>query len=145
MSTAVTDPPAILSLNDPRIKEKLQALRQTDNFTNLLYLARTYLYLALVIGATLWFYTINDWSPWLNVPVTIAAIILIGAGQHQLTGLAHEASHHILLKNRFWNDLVSDWFCMFPLFSSTQHYRLQHIAHHQFVNDPSGRRKILVG
>ena len=73
---------------------------------------------------------------WLNVPVTLLAILLIGAGQHQLTGLAHEASHHILLKNRFWNDLVSDWFCMFPLFSSTQHYRLQHIAHHQFVNDP---------
>jgi fatty acid desaturase len=64
------------------------------------------------------------------------AIVLVGAGQHQLTGLAHEASHHILLKNRFWNDLVSDWFCMFPLFSSTQHYRLQHIAHHHFVNDP---------
>ena len=25
---------------------------------------------------------------------------------------------------------------MFPMYSSTQHYRLQHIAHHQFVNDP---------
>lgn len=136
MSTAVTTPPTILSLSDARIKEKLQALRQTDNVTNLLYLARTYLYLALVIGAALWFYAVNDWSFWLNVPVTIIAILLVGAGQHQLTGLAHEGSHHILLKNRFWNDLVSDWFCMFPLFSSTQHYRLQHIAHHQFVNDP---------
>jgi len=136
MSTAVSTPPTITSLSDARIKEKLQALRQTDNVTNLLYLARTYIYLALVIGTTLWFYAVNDWSFWWNVPVTIVAIILIGAGQHQLTGLAHEASHHILLKNRFWNDLVSDWFCMFPLFSSTQHYRLQHIAHHQFVNDP---------
>ena len=63
-------------------------------------------------------------------------IILVGAGQHQLTGLAHEASHHILFKNRLCNDLASDWLCMFPLFGSTQHYRLQHIAHHQFVNDP---------
>jgi fatty acid desaturase len=25
---------------------------------------------------------------------------------------------------------------MLPLFSSTHHYRLQHLAHHQFVNDP---------
>src|SRR5262249_15056328 len=32
--------------------------------------------------------------------------------------------------------IVSDWFCMFPLFSSTHHYRLQHLAHHQYVNDP---------
>ncbi|MBI3823663.1 MAG: fatty acid desaturase, partial [Planctomycetes bacterium] len=136
MATAVQTPPTMASLSDPRIKEKLQELRQTDNVTNLFYLVRVYLYLTLVIAATLWFYAINDVSLWLDVPITIVAIFLIGAGQHQLTGLAHEASHHILLRNRFGNDLVSDWFCMFPLFSSTQHYRLQHIAHHQFVNDP---------
>ena len=136
MATAVQTPATFTSLADPRIKEQLQQLRQTDNVTNLFYLLRTYLYLALVIGGALYFYAANEWSWWLNVPVTLLAILLIGAGQHQLTGLAHEASHHILLKNRFWNDFVSDWFCMFPLFGSTQHYRLQHIAHHQFVNDP---------
>jgi fatty acid desaturase len=127
---------AIVSLNDPRIKEQLQRLRQTDNVTNLAYLLRTYAYLAAVIGSALWFYAVNDWGWWLNIPVTIVAVILVGAGQHQLTGLAHEASHHLLLKHRLWNDLIADWFTMFPLFSSIQHYRLQHIAHHQFVNDP---------
>jgi fatty acid desaturase len=136
MATVTQDSPSIATLADPRIKEQLQALRVTDNFTNIFYLFRTYLYLTLVIGGTVWFYATNDWFLWLNVPITMIAIVPIGAGQHQLTGLAHEASHHILLKNRFWNDLVSDWFCMFPLFSSTQHYRLQHIAHHQFVDDP---------
>jgi fatty acid desaturase len=136
MATAVQAPPTASTLSDPRIKEKLQELRFTDNVTNLFYLVRTYLYLALIIGGMLTFYAFNDWAWWLNVPVTLLAILLIGAGQHQLTGLAHEASHHILFRNRFWNDLVSDWLCMFPLFSSTQHYRLQHIAHHQFVNDP---------
>lgn len=128
--------PTIAALSDPRLKEKLQALRLTDNVTNIFYTLRTYLFLTGAIGGTLWFYAANDWPWWLNVPITFIAIVLIGAGQHQLTGLAHEASHHILFKNRFWNDLVSDWLCMFPLFSSTQHYRLQHIAHHQFVNDP---------
>jgi fatty acid desaturase len=136
MATDVQTPPIVTKLSDPRIKEKLQALRQTDNFTNIYYLLRTYLYFAIVIGGTLWFYSANEWSFWINVPVTIVAIVLIGAGQHQLTGLAHEASHHILFKNRFCNDLVSDWFCMFPMYSATQHYRLQHIAHHQFINDP---------
>lgn len=136
MATAVQSPPTVVSLSDPRIKERLQTLRHTDNVTNIFYLARTYIFLAAVIGGTIAFYTLNDWSWWLNVPVTIIAIILIGAGQHQLTGLAHEASHHVLFRNRFVNDLASDWLCMFPLFSSTQHYRLQHIAHHQFVNDP---------
>ena len=136
MATVVSTPPTITSLSDPRIKDKLQELRRTDNVTNLFYLVRTYLFLILAIGGAIWFYAINDWSPWLNVPVAIVAIVLIGAGQHHLSGLAHEGSHHILLRNRLWNDIVSDWFCMFPLFSSTQHYRLQHIAHHQFVNDP---------
>jgi fatty acid desaturase len=124
------------NLQDPRLKEKLQQLRPTDNFTNIYYLVRTYLFFVLVIGSTIWFYHENVWGWWWNVPVTLFAVILVGAGQHQLTGLAHEASHHILFKHRIINDLISDWLCMYPLYSSTQHYRLQHIAHHQFVNDP---------
>src|SRR5258708_26392133 len=119
MATALQNPPEIASLADPRIKEQLQALRVTDNVTNFFYFARTYCYLTLVISGTLWFYALNDWSWWLNIPVTILAIVLIGARQHQLTGLSHEASHHILFRNRFSNYLVSDMLFLFPLFSST--------------------------
>jgi fatty acid desaturase len=127
------------SLQDPELKEKVQRLRQTDNYTNLYYLARTYILIAGVIGGAIWFYHYQapaGLSFWWNVPLTAVAIALIGALQHQLTGLAHEASHHLLFRNRYWNELASDWLCMFPLFSTTHHYRLQHLAHHQFVNDP---------
>jgi fatty acid desaturase len=127
------------SLQDPRLKEHLQRLRQTDNVTNLYYLIRTYLFLAAVIGGTIWFYHYRaeaDWAWAWNVPVTLVAIVLVGAGQHQLTGLSHEAAHHILFRNRRFNELASDLLTMFPMFSSTYHYRLQHLAHHQFVNDP---------
>lgn len=133
MSIITADAPK--TLQDPALKEKLQELRQTDNVTNFYYLLRTYGYLTLVIGGTVWFYA-QGFSWWWNVPVTLLAIVLIGAGQHQLTGLAHEGGHHILFRNRYLNEIVSDWFCMFPLFSSTHFYRLQHLAHHQFVNDP---------
>src|SRR5207302_1641178 len=140
MATAALPATAsIESIQDPRIKEKLQALRVTDNITNIYYFIRIYVYFALVLGGTLWFYHLQaaqGFSWWWNIPVTLVAIVLIGAGQHQLTALAHEAAHHTLFKNRFCNDLFSDWLCMFPLYSSTQHYRLQHLAHHQFVNDP---------
>jgi fatty acid desaturase len=134
-------PASIKSIQDPRIKEALQRLRVTDNVTNIYYVIRIYAYFAFVIGGALWFYHWQASTPdvvswWWNIPVTLAAIVLVGAGQHQLTALAHEAAHHTLFKNRLVNDFVSDWFCMFPLFSSTQHYRLQHLAHHQFVNDP---------
>jgi fatty acid desaturase len=127
------------ALQGAELKERLQHLRRTDNWTNWYYLARTYLYLALVLGGAVWF---DQWrqgagvSAWWDVPVFFVAIVLVGAGQHQLSGLAHEGVHHILFRNRYLNELVSDWFCLFPLFSSTHHYRLQHLAHHQFVNDP---------
>jgi fatty acid desaturase len=138
MATAAC-PPTIASLSDPRIKERIQALRATDNTTNIHYLVRTYLYFALVIGGTLAFYHLQVTHAWCwawNIPVTLLAIVLIGAGQHQLSSLSHEAAHHILFRNRYANELASDLLCMFPLYSSTHHYRLQHIAHHQFVNDP---------
>ncbi len=127
------------TLGDAALKAQLQVLRATDNHTNLWYLLRTYLYLAVVIGGAIAF---CEWqqragfSFFWNIPVMVVAIVAVGAGQHQLTGLAHEGVHHILFRHRLLNDLASDLLTMFPLFSSTHHYRLQHLAHHQFVNDP---------
>jgi fatty acid desaturase len=129
----------VKSLKDADLKETLQELRRTDNSTNVYFLARTYLFLALVIGTAVAFDVYRPiWGLawWWNIPVGFVAALLVGAGQHQLSALAHEAVHHILFKNRFLNDLASDLFCMLPLFSNTHHYRLQHLAHHQFVNDP---------
>ena len=58
----------------------------------------------------------------------------------RIPGVVHDQNAVLgranLLRARYANALASDWFCMYPLFGSTQHYRLQHIAHHQFVNDP---------
>ncbi len=139
MRVAPAAPPSQKSLKDPALKEDLQRLRQTDNLTNWYYIARIYLYFVLVIGSAIGFdvYRISQgWSVLWSVPVFLVAIVLVGAGQHQLSALAHEAVHHILFKNRYLNDLASDLFSMFPLFSTTHHYRLQHLAHHQFVNDP---------
>lgn len=139
MASAELTVPRPKSLKDSELKERLQQLRRTDNITNLWYLIRTYLYLGLIIGGVIAF---DQWlvhagySRLWSVPVFAIATVLIGAGQHQLSALAHEASHYILFKNRILNELVSDLCCMFPLFSSTHHYRLQHLAHHQFVNDP---------
>ncbi len=93
----------------------------------------------MVIGGAVWFdlhRAAMGWSFLWDVPIGLLTIVLVGAGQHQLSGLSHEAVHHILFRNRWLNDLASDLLCMFPLFSSTHHYRLQHLAHHQFVNDP---------
>ncbi|MGL5094443.1 MAG: fatty acid desaturase family protein, partial [Planctomycetia bacterium] len=123
----------------PEFLSKLQELRRTDNFTNAGYIVFLYGYFAVVIGGSLWFFHHRaelglsfGWTPF----VAFLAIVAVGAGQHQLTGLAHEASHYTLFRNRLWNEIASDFFCMFPMFSSTHQYRLQHLAHHQYTNDP---------
>lgn len=126
------------SLNSKQINHLLRPLRLLDNRTNLVYLALDYLTLALAVGACLAFYHRRaNWglSWWLNVPVTALGIVIIGAAQHRLAGLGHEAAHYTLLKNRFWNETVSDLFCMFPIFATTHQYRHVHMAHHQYTND----------
>ena len=55
---------------------------------------------------------------------------------HRLAGLGHEASHYSLLRNKRANDLVGDVFCLFPILATIHFYRLFHMAHHQYTNDP---------
>src|SRR4051812_12975058 len=103
------------SLKDADLKDQLQRLRQTDNLTNWGYLVRAYLFLALVISAAIWFDLYRQAAGWTwlwSVPVFALAILCVGAGQHQLSGLAHEGVHHILFRNRVLNEFVSDWFCL---------------------------------
>lgn len=143
MSATTSTPPAAqrltTQLSDPDLLRRVNALRRADNVTNWFYLAREYVFLATVAALAIGFFQSRAaWGlawPW-NLPVGFLAVVLIGAGQHRLVTLAHEASHYILFRNRLLNELASDWLCMFPMWGITHNYRLQHLAHHQFVNDP---------
>ena len=127
------------AFNSTTIRETLARLRRSDNATNLRFIAFEYATIALVVGLTVGFAESRaSWglSWWANVPVFAVAIILMGALQHRLAGLGHEASHYSLLRNKRANDLVGDLFCFFPIMASIHFYRLFHLAHHQFTNDP---------
>ena len=127
------------TFQDPQLQREIMQLRRVDNRTNLLYLAMEYLSLLVVVGGTVLFaeYRQGFGIAWLwNLPVFVVAIILIGGIQHRLAGLGHEASHYCFMKNRLLNDLIPDVFCMFPLMTTVHFYRLFHMAHHQFTNDP---------
>ncbi len=124
---------------DPELQREIMRLRQVDHWTNLGYLAFEYGCLALVIGLTVGFAEYRlGWglSWWWNVPVFAVAIVLVGGLQHRLAGLGHESSHYSFMRNRVLNDLIPDLFCMFPLFTTIHFYRLFHMGHHQFTNDP---------
>jgi fatty acid desaturase len=126
------------TLNSREINALIHPLRYRDNYTNLIYLAVEYLTLAAILVPAITFCHMRaEWGyswPWL-IPVVGAAVMLVGAVQHRFAGLAHEGAHYILLKNTFWNELVSDVLCMFPLFSTTAQYRLIHLGHHEYTND----------
>jgi fatty acid desaturase len=121
------------------LQAELKRLREVDNVTNLGYLAWEYLCLALVLSLAILFAEsrVRLGLPWFwNLPVFGLAIVLIGALQHRLAGLGHEAGHYTLLRNKLANDLVGDLLCLFPILATVHFYRLFHLAHHQFTNDP---------
>lgn len=118
----------------------LQSLKARDNRTNFRYLALNYAIFAATVAVTLWCYGVAAASGlglWLTVPMTALAVVIIGGFQHQLGGAIHEGTHYILFADKRQNELVSDWLAAFPIYTSTYSFRLHHLAHHQFVNDPS--------
>jgi fatty acid desaturase len=138
--SATTVPEARPSFNDPWLNQEIMRLRAVDHSTNLGYLAIEYACLAAVIGGAIVF---REWRrgsglPWgWDLPVVALAVVVVGAVQHRLAGLGHEAAHYSLLKNKLLNDLIGDVFCMFPILSTVHFYRLFHLAHHQYTNDPT--------
>lgn len=126
------------ALNSRELNSLIHPLRYLDNYTNLIYLALDYLTLIGTLAATITFCQMrSSWGiAWYwTIPVVALGVSLIGAGQHRLAGLGHEGAHYILLKHRKLNELVSDWFCMFPLFATTEQYRQIHLGHHEYTND----------
>ena len=126
-------------LRNREFVSQINEMRKVDNWTNWRYLATEYGYLSVVMG--LGFLVCVAWaqatiSTWVFIPLAAAISILIGIGQHRLVMLGHEASHFSLFGNKVLNEVVSDWFCFYPIWVTTYNYRIQHMAHHQHTNDP---------
>jgi fatty acid desaturase len=78
-----------------------------------------------------------------SAAVTVAAVIVIGARQHALTVLSHDASHHRMLCSRVANDWVANVLLAWPMFISVQGFRFFHGDHHRFLGEPrDGNRKL---
>ncbi|MEM9455154.1 MAG: fatty acid desaturase family protein [Myxococcota bacterium] len=101
-----------------------------------LWIAREW---AMILGAA-----VLCWSVW-HPLLYAATVIFIGARQHALGILVHEAAHYRLAVDRRVNDWLSELFCAAPLLLiSTENYRANHREHHLHVNtddDPDWRRK----
>ena len=115
-------------------------LMRVDNRTNIRFIAREYLGLAATLAACAWAY--HAWSTGGLatagfIPLAILGVFAVASFQHRLSGLAHDASHYTLFKDKLVNELASDLLLMFPLVAMTRKYRDAHLGHHRFVNDPA--------
>ncbi len=81
---------------------------------------------------------------WLHHPLAVlVAIPFIGARQHALLIIAHDASHYRLLPNRRANDWIGNVLLTWPMFVSVQGFRHFHGSHHRFLNVPGdGNREL---
>lgn len=117
----------------------IQSLKARDNTTNWINLAHVWGIIAVTIAGTIWLEAalVSDGVHifW-RVAAAVVAIIIVGASQHQLGGVIHEGTHFLLFENKKLNELAADWLAAFSIYTSTYQFRVHHLAHHQFVNDP---------
>jgi fatty acid desaturase len=121
------------------LNAEIKALSARDNWTNWYYVGRVWVIVAVTVAGCVWAQgAISEaglnWA-W-HVPVFLFGLVVIGASQHQLGGVLHEGTHFMLFANRKLNDIAADVLAGFPMYTSIYHYRLYHLAHHQFINDP---------
>jgi fatty acid desaturase len=136
---AAVERPEDGDLSWKEVYHRLVPLMRVDNRTSLRYLAQEYLALAIVLGGCAWAFhawTAGRLATAAFVPLAALGIVVIAAIQHRFSGLAHDASHYSLFRDKLANELVSDWLLMFPIFGMTQRFRNSHLGHHRFVNDP---------
>lgn len=84
------------------------------------------------------------WRFW-HPALYLLTVAFIGARQHALIVLAHDAAHYRLFRNRALNDWLGELLLAWPFVLFTmQAYRRNHFPHHRFVNtnrDPDWVRK----
>jgi len=85
-------------------------------------------------------------SEWIAICVTIAlchhfwhpifylfTLVFIGARQHALAVLQHDAAHYRLFPHKSWNDTVAETLLAWPILLSNQWFRHYHFLHHRYL------------
>ena len=111
-------------------KEELKIIRKKRDWINVVSISSNWL--QILAAMALFFY-------FPNALTFLFSVVVIGSRQFALAVLAHDGAHNLLFSKEKINDLASQWFCAFPIFSDNRPYRPYHLAHHRFTeteNDP---------
>lgn len=103
-----------------------KALFKTKPHLHALDMAYNWLIIIACIAVSIQFALAWYWYPLM--------VLIIGARMHALAILMHDATHFRFLKNRKWNDLLSNLLIMYPILTSIEKYRKNHLQHHRHLN-----------
>lgn len=113
-------------------REQLKQLSRIDGVKAMVAIASEWLAIVLAIGLCHHF-----WHPALY----LLAIPFIGARQHALAVLQHDAAHNRLLPQKTWNNVVAELLLAWPILLSNQWFQQYHFRHHQHLGtDKDGNR-----
>lgn len=73
---------------------------------------------------------------WPNPFTFILAVLLIGARQHGMSILMHDAAHGSLFKTKALNDFVGHYLLALPFGGHLTSYRNYHLKHHKYAQRP---------
>ena len=69
-------------------------------------------------------------NQWFLYPVLV---VVIGSRMMGLWALLHDGHHGMLVKSKWLNRKLTEWFIAWPLFKSLEEYDEQHRSHHKFL------------
>ncbi|NJM62192.1 MAG: hypothetical protein HC849_21525 [Oscillatoriales cyanobacterium RU_3_3] len=104
--------------------DRIRDLAQIDIVKTVTAIASEWV--AIIVAITLCH---QFWNPFLYA----IAVMFIGARQHALAVLQHDAAHYRLFPNKKWNDAVAEVFLAWPILLSNQYFREYHFLHHRYI------------
>lgn len=78
-----------------------------------------------------------------SLPLYACAVVFIGARQHALLILGHDASHFTLFKKKWLNDWIADLLLYWPMFLSVGVFRYFHQDHHRYLGTERDKNREL--
>ena len=92
-------------------KEEIKIIRKKRDWINVVSISSNWL--QIFVAMALFFY-------FQNVLTFLLSVVVIGSRQFALAVLALDGAHNLLFSKVKINDLASQWFCAFPIFSDNR-------------------------
>ena len=105
-------------------EEEINTLRYKKSWVSVLIILSIWLQVALAFSLFI---------VYPNLITFIISALIIAAKQFEMVVLMHDGAHGLIFENRQTNDLVSQWFCAYPVMTDTLPYRKYHSLHHKYT------------